>query len=334
MRADYVVRRFGVFVLIVWAAATINFVLPRLAHQDPFRVVMLRNAMSGGAIPHGLDEMTESYDARFGLDRPLWQQYLTYVGGMLRLDFGYSLSSYPQRVSDMIGVALPWTIGLLLVSIVLSWVVGSLLGAIMGWGRAPTLFQVLMPPLLALHALPYFVLSLVLIYLLGFRAQLFPLAGGYTTSTMPQMTLAFALDVIHHAILPGLSIVLASFGGWALGMRAMIVTTRGEDFMLFAEAKGLKNSSIFLRYALRNALLPQTTALALSLGQSVSGSVLVETIFSYPGIGTLLSHSIRASDYPLVAGLVFIIIVAIGGGTLLLDLLYPVLDPRITYRKA
>lgn len=334
MPADYIVRRLGVFLLIIWLAATINFVLPRLTHQDPVRTAMLQQSASGGAMPTGLQETAEQYDDQFGLNRPLWQQYLTYLAGVVRLDLGYSITSYPQKVVDMIGIALPWTIGLLLVATILSWLLGSLLGAVMGWGKAPTFVQFLFPPLLALHALPFFVLGLILIYVLGFRAQLFPLAGGYTPSTVPRVTLAFMVDVVHHSVLPALSIVLASLGGWALGMRALMVTIRGEDFMIFADAKGLKDRSIFFRYALRNALLPQTTALALSLGQFVSSAVLVEVVFTYPGIGTLLSRGIRGSDYPLVAGVVLIIIVSIGLATLLLDLLYPLLDPRITYRKA
>jgi peptide/nickel transport system permease protein len=334
MRADYVARRFGVFLLIIWLAATVNFFLPRLSSQDPVRAALVAQMAAGGSGQAGLREMVAEYDAKFGLDKPLWEQYLTYMADAVRFDFNYSISSYPQKVVDMIATALPWTMILLAFCTVMSWVVGTLLGALMGWPKAPRYLQFLLPPLLSLNGIPYFLLGLILIYLLGFKAQLFPLSGGYAQGTIPSLTLPFIRDVIYHSVLPALSIILVSVGGWALGMRAMMVTTRGEDYMVFADAKGLRDRSVFVRYGLRNALLPQTTALALALGQLVSGAVLVEVIFSYPGIGSLLFQAIRGSDFYLVQGIVFIIILSIGVATFILDLIYPLLDPRITYRRA
>lgn len=334
MQPDYVAKRVGLFFLIVWLAATINFFLPRLGGQNPVRAALLQQAASGGGVQAGMEEMVAEYDKKFGLNEPLWRQYLTYVGDMTRFDFNYSISNYPQRVSTMIGQALPWTMTLLLTTTLVSWVVGGLLGAFLGWPRAPGWLRVVMPPLLSLSAIPFFLLGLVLIYVLAFRMRLFPLSGGYTPGTFPALTPAFVRDVLAHSVLPALSIVLVSIGGWALGMRAMMITTQGEDYVTYADAKGLKGRTIFLRYAVRNALLPQTTALALVLGQLISGALLVEVVFTYPGIGTVLYRAIRGSDYYLVQGIVFILIVSIGVATLVLDLVYPVLDPRITYRRA
>jgi peptide/nickel transport system permease protein len=333
MRPSYVLKRFGVFLLVVWAAATVNFVLPRLTSRDPVRAALLQQAATG-SLPRGMDETVAAYDDRFGLSRPLWEQYVGYLGDVARLDFRYSIASYPQRVDDMIRVALPWTIALLSISTLLAWAVGSLLGAWLSWSRRPRLLQLLLPPLFALHALPFFVLGLLLTYVLGFRLQLFPLSGGFSPRTIPSPSLPFVLDVVHHAALPALSITLVSLGGWALAMRGLMVSIHGEDYMLFAEAKGLRQRSLFLRYAVRNALLPQTTALALALGQLASGAVLVEAVFSYPGIGSLLSKAIRDSDYYLVQGVVFIVILSIGLATFILDLVYPLLDPRVDYRRA
>ena len=233
----------------------------------------------------------------------------------------------------MILEGLPWTIALLSVTTVISFVIGNLLGAFQAWPGAPRWLQFLMPPLLALNAIPFFLLGLVLVYVVGFSLQLLPLYGGYTAGAIPQWSFSFVLDVLRHAILPSLAIILGSLGGWALGMRAMMVTTQGEDYVLFAEAKGLKDRTVFLHYGIRNAVLPQATALALVLGQLVSGAVLVEIIFGYPGIGTLLFQGIRGSDFFLVQGIVFVLIIAIGLATLILDLVYPLLDPRITYRR-
>jgi peptide/nickel transport system permease protein len=256
------------------------------------------------------------------------------LGDMSRLDFNYSIATYPQKVIDMIGHALPWTIGLLLTTTIFSWIVGGLLGAFMGWPRSPKFLSYLMPPLLSLNAIPFFLLGLLLIYFVAFRLRLLPLSGGYTPGTFPALAPSFMRDVLSHSILPALSIILVSVGGWALTMRAMMITTQGEDYVTYADAKGLKGRTIFTRYAIRNALLPQTTALALALGQLISGALLVEVVFTYPGIGTLLYRAIRGSDFYVVQGIVFILIVSIGLATFILDLIYPVLDPRITYRRA
>jgi peptide/nickel transport system permease protein len=330
----YVAKRFGMFALIVWLAATINFFLPRLGDIDPISQMLIEQAAMGGNLQVGLDDMIDIYNEKFGLNVPLYQQYFNYLGDMSRLDFGYSISNYPQRVIDIIGRAMPWTLVLLTTTTLFSWVVGSLLGALMAWPRAPKFLSFLMPPLLSLNAIPFFLLGLVLIFLFSFHWRIFPLFGGYTPGTFPAMTPAFFKDALYHSILPALSIILVSLGGWAVGMRAMMITTRGEDFVTYADAKGLKGKTIFFRYAIRNALLPQATALALVLGQLVSGAVLVEVVFSYPGIGNVLYEGIRGGDFFVVQGIVFMLIVSIGLATLILDLIYPLLDPRITYRRA
>jgi peptide/nickel transport system permease protein len=176
---------------------------------------------------------------------------------------------------------------------------------------------------------PYYLLGLVLVYVLGFRLGLFPISGGYRAEAAPELTAGFALDVLHHSALPAISILVSTAGFWAISMRGSMVMTMGEDYMTFARASGLRSRTIFLRYAVRNALLPQLTTLALSLGYVVSGSVLVEVVFGYPGIGTLLFRAISVSDYTLIHGITFMIIMAVGLATLLLDLAYPLLDPRI-----
>lgn len=334
MTFGYVAKRIGMFILVVWLAATINFFLPRLGGQDPIRQKLTEQSAFGGSAQTGLEEMVEIYNEKFGLNTPLWQQYLNYLGDMGRLDFNYSITSYPQRVSDIIGRAIPWTVILLLSTTLFSWIVGNLLGAFMAWPRAPKFLSFLMPPLLSMSAIPFFLLGLLLIYLFAFRWRIFPLLGGYTAGNFPALTPAFLRDALYHSVLPALSIILVSLGGWAMGMRAMMITTQGEDFVTYADAKGLKRRTIFLHYAIRNALLPQATALALVLGQLVSGAVLVEVVFSYPGIGNTLYNGIRNGDFYLVQGIIFILIVSIGLATLILDLIYPLLDPRITYRRA
>ena len=333
MRADYLAKRFAVFLLIVWLAATLNFFLPRLSGQDPVRATLLQQAQLGGYVQAGLEAMVKEYERRFGLDKPLWVQYVTYLGDVCRFNFNYSISNYPRTVNEIIAEAIPWTVGLLGITTVLSFTIGTLLGALLAWPGAPRWMRVLMPPLWALHAIPFFLLGLILMYVFAFRIQLLPMFGGYTAGAFPALTLAFVGDVLTHSILPALSIVLVATGGWALAMRGMMVTTQGEDYVTFAEAKGLTRFTVFLRYCVRNAILPQTTALALALGNILSGAVLVEVIFGYPGVGTILFHAIRENDHFLIQGIVFTVIVALGVATLLLDVIYPLLDPRISYRR-
>jgi len=333
LRFNYLIRRVGFFLIIVWLAASVNFFLPRLTGQDPIREKLMREAMLGGAAQSGMEQIIKTYEVKFGLDRPLILQYLSYLGDVARFDFNYSIAHYPNRVIDMLMDALPWTVGLLSVSFLLSFFIGTFLGALFGWPRAPRYIKWLFGPLLSLSAIPYFLLGLVLLYLLAFAVKWLPSGGGYERGTLPTLSWPFALDIAYHAILPALSILLAQLGGWALGMRAMMVTTQGEDYMVFADAKGLSERTLFLRYAVRNAILPQVTGLALVLGQLISGAVLVEVVFQYPGIGSLLWRAIRETDYFVVQGVVFFSIVTIGLATLLLDLFYPVLDPRISYEK-
>lgn len=333
MKLDYVLKRFGIFFLTIWLAATVNFFLPRLGGGDPVRQQLVQQAAMGGSIQTGLEGMIEIYDEKFGLNRPLWKQYLTYLEDTAQFDFNYSITNYPRPVLSIIRESLPWTLGLLGTTILISWVIGTLLGAFMGWPRSPRSLQYLMPPLLSLNAIPFFLLGLVLVYVFGFRLGWFPMLYGYKPGTFPAWSWPFAKDVLYHSVLPGLSIILVSLGGWATSMRAMIVTTTGEDYVTYADAKGLKNRTIFTRYAIRNAMLPQTTALALALGQMIAGTIIVEVIFSYPGIGKTLFSAIRGSDYFLVQGIVFMVILAIGLATLILDLIYPLLDPRINYSR-
>ncbi len=236
----------------------------------------------------GLEEMAAEYSRKFGLDKPLIVQYGNYMADLVRFDFGPSIAYFPKSVNSLIGDSVIWTFGLLAVCTFIAFFVGTIAGALLGWPKSPNFLQYIFMPILTLAAIPYYLLALVLIYIFAFNLDWFPLFGGYSVATLPRWELSFTLDVIHHAILPASSIVLASLGFWALGMRGMMVTNQGEDFMIAAEAKGLRSTRLFFNYAVRNAVLPQTTALALSLGTVFTGSVLVEVIFRYPGLGNTL----------------------------------------------
>jgi len=329
----YVARRIGVFFLIVIFAVSINFLIPRLRPTNPIAARMNEFAATGAGRAGDFRELIAIYNEKFGFDKPLWQQYLNYWGDVLRFDLGTSISFYPGKVRDEILRAAPWTIGLLAVSTLIAFSIGSLLGALLAWPRTGRMFSIFVPVLMTLSAIPYYLLGLLLVYVLALAWPVLPSAGAYSSGARLALTWPIVLDILRHALLPGASIILAGIGFWGLGMRAMMVTTMGEDYMTMAQAKGLRGRTIFFDYALRNALLPQITGLAISLAGIMSGAILVEIVFGYPGIGFLLYRAISGNDYFVIQGVVFFVILSVGLALLILDLVYPLLDPRIQFRK-
>ena len=331
MTLSYFLKRVGMFLLVIWLAATVNFFLPRLGGGDPVRQKMAQTAALGGNVQGGMDEVVAEYNKKFGLDTPLWKQYLNYLWDLLHFDFNYSIANYPSRVIDIIGKSLPWTIGLLITTTFLSWIIGSMLGAFMGWPRSPKFLEFVMPPLLSLNAVPFFLLGLILIYLFAFRFPWFPTTGGYYAGTFPEWTPDFAWNVLKHSVLPALSIILVSIGGWILAMRNTMIGTISEDYVVMAEAKGLSERRVMYRYAARNALLPNITGFGMAFGFIVSGALLTEVVFSYPGLGNQLIIAVRNLDYPLMQGIFLMITFAVLIANLMVDILYVRLDPRVRY---
>ncbi len=321
--------RLAMLFSMVLAAASLNFFVPRLTGTNPIEERLAEIAGQGGGSMAGVEDMVRSYTERFGLDRPLWEQYLDYIGSVLRFDLGYSIANYPSRVADQIAAALPWTIGLLGTTTILAFLTGGLLGALAAWPRAPRIFRVSLPFQMVLAAIPFYLIALVLVYVFAFRLQWFPNGGGHQLGVERTLSVSFVLDVFYHSLLPAFAIIIASMGTWSIGMRGMMVSIQGEDYMTFAEAKGLKPKRVFLHYGVRNAMLPQITALALTFGQLITGSVLVEMVFNYPGIGTLMFQAVKLSDYFTINGCVLILVLVTGVSMVILDLIYPLLDPRV-----
>jgi len=330
---SFVLRRFGLLVLIVWTAATLNFFIPKLTPRNPLREKLLAEATRSGYIPPGFEEMVQAYEEKFGLNEPLWSQYMNYMGDLLQGNLGFSIANYPKTVLELISEGLPWTIGLLTTTTIIAFLLGTLIGALMSWKQSP-IFRYILPSFLIVANIPAFIVGLVLIYFVAFRWQLLPLGGGYGIGTIPELSVSFAMEVLKHSLLPALAIILTTMGGWVIGMRGMMVTVEGEDYMTFGEAKGLKDGRLFYKYGMRNAILPQVTGLALAFSFLVSGSVLVELVFGYPGIGTLLARSINQLDYFVIYGIVLIITVSIAIAMFIMDMIYPLLDPRITYESS
>lgn len=329
---DYVVRRLFMYVLTIWLGATIIFFIPRLVPGDPVTAMITRMMFMSGYV-EGAADMIKVWRARFGLDDPLYIQYFKYMGSLLTLNLGYSLSNFPVTVADLVKRGLPWTVGLLSAAVTTSFLIGTTIGALLGWRRTPKIVKRLLPLSMTFTSIPFFMLAMLLIFVFAFGLRWFPVTGAYGRGLDHSFNWPFIQSIIHHAILPITSIVMASMGFWALGMRGMMITADGEDYLLLAQAKGLSPGRIFFRYSVRNAILPQVTALALSMGGIVGGSTLVEYLFAYPGMGYLLYQGIVNTDYTVISGVCFILILTTATAVLIIDLIYPLIDPRITYQK-
>jgi peptide/nickel transport system permease protein len=337
----YILKRMGFLLAVMWTAATFNFILPHLSPKDPVQEQVQMKIAMMGEDSSAAQEMINELKVIYGLDKPLWEQYVQYLWNTFRFELGRSIFQYPRPVMDIIGQTIWWTVGFAGTATLLAFVIGTVLGAMVGWSKAPRFFGYMIPPLAMFSAVPGFIVALVLIYFMAFKMQqwtggtfYFPLRGGYGFSTLIDISsFEFWKDVAWHAVLPAMSMLLVTTGGWALGMRAMMVTVEGADYITFAEAKGLKGSRVFFRYALRNCLLPQTTALAMQLGAIVTGAILVESMFSYPGIGARLNTAIGQFDYYVMYGITFFLVCGVALATFVVDLAYPLLDPRISYQE-
>jgi peptide/nickel transport system permease protein len=325
----YLATRFGQLVLIIFVAVSINFIIPRMLPGDPVQTALARLQASGGNQNVDIQAVSAAYRAKYGLDAPLLDQYFNYWLDLFQGDLGVSFANFPEKVSTMIGNALPWSVSLLVVATLIAFVTGSLLGARLAWPGAGRGIRTLVPFMMVLTSIPFYLLAIILVYFFAVVLKWFPPAGGVDTTRIMRLDWATTADVLNHAVLPCLAIVLGHIGFWALGMRSQMINVLGEDYITFAEAKGLHPRRIFVWYGMRNALLAQVTALALSLGSVVSGAVLVEVIFNYPGLGNLLYVAIRGQDYFVIQGVVLMLIVALAVMLFIVDLLYPLLDPRI-----
>lgn len=319
----YLREKIVFFIIALLSALIINFVLPRLMPGDPAERILLK--MGGDIQPEAVDAMRIA----LGVDKetPILKQFFSYLKNTLTFNFGISYSYYPVPVKDLILDALPWTIGLVGISTLISFVLGTALGIRAGWNRNKPIDSFVTISSLIIRGFPYFWLALILLYIFGFLLNLFPLSNAYSTHEFLKGWKFFG-SVIYHGFLPGLTLVLASLGTWILTMRNNMVSTLSEDFILVAEAKGLKDKDIMNKYAARNALLPSVTSFGLSLGYIVGGALLTEIVFSYPGIGYLMYKGVTSQDYPLMQAIFFIISLSVLIANFMLDFVYMFLDPR------
>ncbi|KQM25444.1 peptide ABC transporter permease [Frigoribacterium sp. Leaf8] len=327
----YVAQKVGFYAVALFAALTLNFFIPRLLPGDPVDILLAKMQQKGPVSEATVTSLRLLLGS--DSDEPLFSQYVQYLGNLARGDLGISVSYFPAGVSTIIGQAIPWTIALIGIATILSFVFGVGLGTLAGWKRGSVLDNFI-PVTTMFQAVPYFWLALILLYVFGSVLRVFPLSGGYNVyEATPGLNWTFVQSAVLYGTLPALTIIISSIGGWLLGMRNMMVSTLSEDYIVTAEAKGLSPMRIRQSYAARNAVLPQFAGFAISLGFVVSGSIVTEQVFSYPGIGNALFTATQNNDYALMQGIFLVITLAVLGTNFIVDLMYGFIDPRTRAKR-
>jgi peptide/nickel transport system permease protein len=320
----FILRRAGFFLVTLWAAVTLNFFLPRMMPGNPAlaMVAKFHGRLSGQALT--------SLENLFGVNThtSLFVQYLHYLGDIATGNFGTSLYFYPASVSSVVRAALPWTLGLVGVTTILAFVLGTGVGIVSAWRRGTWLDGVVPPVFVITSAIPYFWVGMMFILIFGIRLQWLPYTFGYDPTLTPGLNGPFIANVLEHAVLPAMALLLTTIGTWILTMRNNMVTTLAEDYVRMARAKGLPSRQIMLDYTARNAILPNLTGFAMSLGFVVGGAILIEYVFDYPGVGYMLLQAVENEDYPLMQALFLLITLAVLVAILLSDIATALLDPR------
>ena len=321
----YLAKKFVWYLVTFIVVLVLNFFLPRLIDGNPVDVIVGKMGSMGST--NSMKNIYDGFMKEFNLDKPVWEQFLLFVKGMLHGDLGTSFSRYPKKVSAIMAEAIPWTLALQLPAIIVGWIIGNALGAITAYRKgvfSKTVYSVS----LFVNSIPYYAFAIIMMYVLALNLGFFPAGGAYSNGLVPNLSLKFILDVFQHHMLPFLSIVLIMIGSQAMGMRSMAIYELNADYVLYAKLMGVPERKI-IGYVFRNAMLPQVSGLALSLGTMVSGSLITEIVFNYPGLGYWLYLAIRQLDYPLISGCTLILSVTVLVANFLIDMVYGLIDPRI-----
>ncbi len=323
----YLITRIALLIGTFWVASTIDFLIPRLMPGNPAADMMAKFQQNGDTLSPSAQH---TLAVMLGLThKTLWSQYTTYLWQVIHFNFGRSYTYFPFTVTSEIFHALPWTLALVGLTTLLSFSLGTGLGVLASWRRGGRLDSWATPVAMFTSAFPYFWLAMALLYVLGYLLHAFPLTGAYSSSLNPGWSFAFVTSVLYHCILPAVTILVSSLGGWLLTMRNNMLTTLREDYVLLAQAKGLSEAKIAIGYAARNAILPNFTGFAMALGFVVGGSLLMEVVFAFPGMGYLLYNAAINQDFPLLQGIFVMIVACVLLANFLADLAYFILDPRI-----
>jgi peptide/nickel transport system permease protein len=314
------------FLVTFVAAFLLNFILPRLMPGDPVAVITQR-VTTGMTSQVGVQKVYEEYANLFGTTKPLHEQFFLYVRNVFRGDLGVSFSQYPRPVADILRSAVWWTVALQFPAIILGWIIGNTLGALAAYLKGG-FDKVLLPVSIFVSNLPAFGLAIVMLVIFGVNLGWFPTSGGYGFDLIPNLSWQFVWSVIIHYQLPFWTIVLIAIGGQAIGMRSMAIYELNADYVKYARFLGIKDRKT-IKYVFRNAMLPQITGLALSVGTMVGGNLVAEVIFSYPGLGRTILTGVMGQDYPLISATTLIITLMVLAATFVIEILYGFIDPRV-----
>ncbi len=319
------------YFLVIWIGITVVFFIPRFLPSNPIDTMISRITGRGSHMSAAeIESLRNTLEETYGLKGSLREQYVHFIGRViLKGDFGPSLSAFPTPVNEMVGRALPWTLGLLLTSTLLSWLVGNAIGLIAGYWPNKFLSKFLETIAMVFYPLPYYILALGLIILFAYIIPIFPF--DFNVHIEARLTWKMVKDIIYNSLLPALSMVIVGCGWWIISMKALSSSVSEEDYVHYARLRGISENKIMINYVARNAVLPQVTMLALELGGIFNGALITEMLFGYPGMGTLIYNAVLSSDYNLILGTISFSIVAVATTTLIVDILYPFLDPRIHY---
>lgn len=324
----YVVRRFLFIIATYMFAISIIFLIPRIIPANPLELKVQEILEKMVISPEGVRAVEQYLIKEFGFDKPIYEQYLDFLSKTLRGDLGVSVVFWPQKISDIIFRYLPWTLGLLIPATIVSWTLGNLLGAYAGYKRKTPVDNVLLTVFIVISQIPYYFLGMLFLYVFAVKLSIFPLGGAYSAYLAPSLSPEFIASLLHHYALPFLSIVISATGGWALGMRVLVIYELRSDYMIYADSLGLSDSKL-LRYAFKNSSLPMITALAISLGSVLGGSLLTELVFNYPGLGYILYVGATRLDWVMIQSSAVLIVGVFLTSLFIVDLIYAYVDPRV-----
>ncbi|MVS97694.1 ABC transporter permease [Devosia marina] len=314
---------------VIFFGVSATFLVTHLSPINPVESALGRMTARSVSNPEAIVAMRAALTELYGVDEPIWSQYINFWTRLVQGDFGPSLLAFPTPAMTLVMRALPWTVTLLTLATLITFAVGNIMGGLAGYNQNNRFLKAFGLVAIGIQPIPYYVVAFIMLIVFGFIWPILPISGGFAMNVTPGWNWPYISSVIQHATLPALSLVLVGFGGWFLGMRALVSNVVTEDYVTYAELAGVKRTTIVGAYVMRNALLPQLTALAMALGTVFSGTVITEQVFNYPGLGSLLIDAVNAGDYSLVLAVATVSVTAVAVSIFIVDLLYPILDPRV-----
>lgn len=328
----FALKRLLQLAAVIFAGTSLAFLIAKLSPVSPVESIISRVASQSSMSPTALQSLRETYTELFGLDIPLWEQYLSFLSRLVVGDFGPSLIAFPTPAMELVNLALPWTVGLLTLSTVITWTVGNLLGGLAGYYQNSRFLKAFGIIAIGVQPIPYYIVAFLMVIIFGYLWPVLPISGGFAMNVRPGLSWEFAMSVLWHGLLPAASLVIVGLGTSFLGMRALVSNVVTEDYVTYAELAGVPRQRIVGSYVIRNAIVPQLTALAMALGGIFSGTIITEQVFAYPGLGTLLIRAVNGGDSTVVLAVSSVAVIAVATAIFLIDMIHPLLDPRVEVR--